>query len=84
MQQHLPVLLIITPLVAAPLCLLLRQRVAALALALAACWSTLRALPTGRAGYFTNLTYQLLDAEPERMAAFAAQGALTVSAPAAT
>ena len=40
MQQHLPVLLIITPLVAAPLCLLLRQRVAALALALAVCWST--------------------------------------------
>ena len=33
-------------------------------------------LPTVRAGYFTNLTYQLLDAEPERMAAFAAQGAL--------
>ena len=40
MQQHLPVLLIITPLVAAPLCLLLRQRVAALALAEAVCWST--------------------------------------------
>ena len=40
MQQHLPVLMIITPLVAAPLCLLLRQRVAALALALAVCWST--------------------------------------------
>lgn len=40
MQQHLPVLLIITPLVAAPLCLLLRQRVFALPLALAVCWST--------------------------------------------
>ena len=40
MEQHLPVLLIIAPLVAAPLCLLVRHRVAVLVLALAVSWAT--------------------------------------------
>ncbi|MBI82290.1 MAG: cation:proton antiporter [Planctomycetaceae bacterium] len=40
MLAHLPVLPIIVPLLAAPLCVLLRQRRLALALALTVCWAT--------------------------------------------
>lgn len=40
MEQHLPVLQIITPLIAAPLCILARQRVLVLCVALAACWAS--------------------------------------------
>ena len=40
MEPYLPVLLIITPLIAAPLCVLVRHRVAAFGLALAVCWAT--------------------------------------------
>ena len=40
MQQHLPVLEIIAPLIAAPLCLLLRQRILVLAVTVAVCWFT--------------------------------------------
>jgi multicomponent Na+:H+ antiporter subunit D len=40
MLAHLPVLPIIVPLLAAPLCVLLRQRQLVLSLALAVCWAT--------------------------------------------
>jgi multicomponent Na+:H+ antiporter subunit D len=40
MEQHLPVLQIITPLIAAPLCVLVRQRLAVFGIALAVCWAT--------------------------------------------
>ncbi|MBC8352387.1 MAG: monovalent cation/H+ antiporter subunit D family protein [Planctomycetes bacterium] len=61
MEQHLPVLLIITPLIAAPLCVLVRQRVAVFGLALAVCWAVFamaimllaRVLDSG------EITYQL-------------------------
>jgi len=40
MLEHLPVLPIIVPLMAAPLCVLVRQRKLALGIALAVCWGT--------------------------------------------
>ena len=40
MLTHLPVLPIIVPLMAAPLCVLVRQRKLALGIALAVCWAT--------------------------------------------
>ena len=40
MEQHLPVLEIVTPLIAAPLCLLLRQRILVLAITVTVCWLT--------------------------------------------
>jgi len=40
MDQHLPVLLIITPLIAAPVCVLLRQRTLVLGVTTAVCWAT--------------------------------------------
>ena len=40
MEQHLPVLQIVVPLIAAPLCLLIRQRVLVVGLAMTVCWVT--------------------------------------------
>ena len=61
MEQHLPVLLIITPLVAAPLCVLVRQRVATLGLALGVCWATflMAIMLLGRVLDGGEITYQL-------------------------
>ncbi len=39
-MEHLPVLQVVTPLVAAPLCVLLRRRVAVLVFAILVCWAT--------------------------------------------
>ena len=39
-MEHLPVLEIITPLIAAPLCVLVRRRVLVLAITLTACWAS--------------------------------------------
>jgi len=61
MEQHLPVLLIITPLMAAPFCVLIRQRVAAFGLAWAVCWATfvMAAMLLGRVLDGGEITYQL-------------------------
>jgi multicomponent Na+:H+ antiporter subunit D len=40
MEQHLPILQIIVPLIAAPLCILIRQRHLVVGFAIAVCWST--------------------------------------------
>ena len=40
MERHLPILPIIVPLVAAPLCLLIRQRTLVLGFAVSVCWAT--------------------------------------------
>ena len=40
MEQHLPILQIIVPLIAAPLCLLIRQRTLVFGFALCVCWAT--------------------------------------------
>ena len=40
MERHLPILQIIVPLIAAPLCLLLRQRTLVLGFAICVCWAT--------------------------------------------
>ena len=40
MLSHLPVLPIIVPLMAAPLCVLVRQRKLALGISLTVCWAT--------------------------------------------
>ena len=71
MEQHLPILQIIVPLIAAPLCLLLRQRTLVLGFAICVCWATfamavmllLRVAPAngGDPGFpmATVITYQL-------------------------
>ena len=41
MTQHLPVLLVVVPLLAAPLCVLIRSRVISRVLAIAASWISL-------------------------------------------
>ncbi len=59
MAEHLPVLLVVTPLIAAPLCVLLRQRKAALGLTVTVNWAVLamavellrRVLLDGTIGY---------------------------------
>ncbi len=40
MMQHLPILIIVVPLIAAPLCVLVRERYSVLACAIAVCWAT--------------------------------------------
>ena len=40
MEQHLPVLAIVVPLIAAPLCVLIRQRTLVFGTAITVCWAT--------------------------------------------
>lgn len=61
MEQHLPVLQVITPLVAAPICVVVRRRVAVLGIALAVCWITfaISVLILGKVLSEGTITYSL-------------------------